>query len=317
MGINQERNIAKKIVVGGLILALSACQSPRARMEQSYQENSLHLSSQNAGASQLKKDGQKSTLIVLSPHYDDAVLSVGGTISEFDGPKYIVTFFTAPTTAPGLTTWDGMSGFANSAEANIFRAKENANAAHLLGARIINLPYMDNQYETPRSPSYSLSIVDAIAKNIGDVVVSMKDAHVIVLGPSVFGYGFTHPDHLLVSEAFMQTVKSKKYPDTEFKFYEDLPYALKKVGERDVQDVHNSLEKMLIGFYQGLQLKKKEMPISREAFESKISAIREYGSQITAFHGHGDDLIGEITRYGMERCQGKKPCEVIHEVQSP
>lgn len=314
MDKNKAKTFAKKVIISGLLLSLSGCYAPGIRMTGCYQENAIPQKSQKTNVLTLKKDKAKNTLIVLSPHFDDAVLSVGGIISEFNGPKYIVTFFTTPTaTAEYLTRWDELSGFEKSTDARKIRENENVNAANMLGARVINKGYVDNQYEK-RSASDNESIRKRITKDIEQIVGSTNNANVTVIGPSYFGDKITHADHLLVSNAFVQAIKNKCYANADFYFYEDLPYTYLRFKDEEI-----TLDRILTDYYGGLRLDKNEIFISEQSFDSKRKEIEAYPSQVKAFHRLGKEIIEDITNFGMSRCPqvplSPKPCEVIYEIR--
>lgn len=160
------KNTAKKILISGLLLALGGCSSSKFKEADCYQDNAATFQFSETSTSSSQKKYSPKTLIVLSPHFDDAALSAGGNLSKFDGTKYIVTFFSTPaTTTQYLTHWDEMCGFKKSTDAKEIREQENVNAANILGAEIINLNYVDNQYEI-RSPSDISDLIEAITQDI-------------------------------------------------------------------------------------------------------------------------------------------------------
>ncbi len=302
----------KLILMGGLLLALSACSNPKIELKKSYQNNTESMQSEEITKIS-STNNDKNTLIVLSPHFDDAILSVGGIISEFNDPKYIITFFSTPFSTPQyLTNWDKMSGFKKSTEARAIREQENRTAATTLGANVTNIDYIDNQYEK-RSSTDNSSLIQSMTRDIGQIIESASNtnAELTIIGPSYFGEKITHPDHLLVSKAFIQAVKNKCYTNVHFYFYEDLPYTHKRFGEEEV-----TLDKLLTDFYSGLQLDKQEIFISQQAFDSKREGIKLYTSQVKALNSQGEDIIQIITQFGMNRCPQfplpQKPCEVIY-----
>lgn len=314
MKYKTKNSLANKILVSGLLLMLGGCNPPKFRKIDCYQGNT---------ASQTTKmplsENDQNVLVVLSPHFDDAVLSVGGLLSEFEGPKCIVTFFSTPTTTPQyLTYWDEISGFDKSTDARAARIQENGNATNLLGAGAVNLDYVDKQYQT-RSPSDISSLIESITEDIKTIVDSQGKNQITIIGPSYFGEEFTHPDHLVVSKAFMQAVQKVRDVDapninTRFYFYEDLPYTHHKFGEGEI-----TLDAMLTDFYGGIHLDKRQLFISPPAFDLKMQGIGLYTSQIKAFDSMGEDVISELTDFGMTRCPQfplpAKPCEVVYEIK--
>jgi len=314
-----SKSFAKNILFGGLYLALTGFTSPNFENTDCYKKNEVDSKSQTIssslkGGSSLKKDKPRDVLIVLSPHFDDAVLSVGGILSEFDGQKYVVSFFSTPKiTSQYLTDWDEMSGFDRSTDARAARTNENENATNLLGAKAINLDYIDNQYQT-RSASDISSLTTAITGDIEEILESMNNDHVTIIGPSYFGEEFTHPDHRVISTAFMRAIKNKCYTDAKFYLYEDLPYTHRRFGDEEI-----TLDAILEDFYSGLKLNKRQISISPAAFALKMQALKLYTSQIKAFASTEDDIVKEVTDFGMKRSLQSPlpaaPCEVIYEIQ--
>ncbi|MFA6460922.1 MAG: PIG-L family deacetylase [Candidatus Woesearchaeota archaeon] len=304
----------KSLLIGGLLLAFGGNPTLGQKVTDNYQQNGENPSYFESSALSSKKDPSPDKLIILSPHFDDAVLSVGSIISEHHGPKYLLTFFSTPTITPQyLTHWDEMCGFTASVDAREIRTQENVNAAHWLGAKVINMDYVDNQYEL-RSPLDNSTIVEAIVKDIEKIIESTNGAQVTIIGPSYFGEGFTHPDHLLVSQAFVQVLTTACYANATFYFYEDLPYTHKKFAEEEI-----TLDKLLTDHYQGLHLTKREIFISPQGFNSHLEGIQSYPSQVKAFDNLGEDIISEVGCFEMNRCPqfplSPKPCEVIYEIR--
>jgi hypothetical protein len=89
-----------------------------------------------------------SVTIIFSPHFDDAVLSLGGFLSYLKNKSNIViaTFFTAPPSHDVSTKFDLSSGFRTSTEAVTEREKENERSLKLLNCKIKNFGYVDSQY---------------------------------------------------------------------------------------------------------------------------------------------------------------------------
>ena len=89
--------------------------------------------------------------IILSPHFDDAVLSMGGFMAERKTPLIVVTFFSGKPSETFEGEWDERSGFKNSDEALATRVEENTLALGQVGAYPLNLRYVDFQYRYDRS----------------------------------------------------------------------------------------------------------------------------------------------------------------------
>ena len=109
--------------------------------------------------------------MILSPHFDDAAISLGGLLAKEGAESVVATFFTG-TPKPSLSRpWDLASGFADSSAAMQERVRENTlslGSLRVPDAAIINYAYLDNQYR--EIPTYTgpgeAEIVSAIAKDI-------------------------------------------------------------------------------------------------------------------------------------------------------
>ncbi|WP_035804054.1 PIG-L deacetylase family protein [Kitasatospora mediocidica] len=145
--------------------------------------------------------------IVLSPHFDDAALSLAGLIPELPGPVVVVTVFGgAP--APGLPVswWDSTCGFSTATEAYRARLAENARACALLGAAQIALDHPDGPYaQSPELPH-----LESFLSDLPD--------HSSILVP----LGSNQPDHERVREHALRTLDRLGAPPPLV--YADLPY---------------------------------------------------------------------------------------------
>ena len=84
---------------------------------------------------------------VLSPHLDDAILSLGAAISGARGDVRVVTVFAGdPDSTLAAGEWDSRAGFRTVGEAARARREEDALACADVGARPVWLPFVDDQY---------------------------------------------------------------------------------------------------------------------------------------------------------------------------
>jgi LmbE family N-acetylglucosaminyl deacetylase len=97
-----------------------------------------------------------STVVVLSPHIDDAVLSLGGTMHRLarqGSVVRVVTLFAGDPSRQGPpSAWDARRGCATAAEAFEARRAEERAAAGLLGVEAVWLPFDDDSYVARRDP---------------------------------------------------------------------------------------------------------------------------------------------------------------------
>lgn len=90
-------------------------------------------------------------IAVVSPHLDDAVLSLGGAMAAWARAGADVTLLTVlgcdPTSVVLTRGWDRRAGFATEGEAARARREEDRRACAILGVRPVWLPYGSVDYE--------------------------------------------------------------------------------------------------------------------------------------------------------------------------
>lgn len=147
-------------------------------------------------------------LLVVSPHLDDAVLSVGQVLGGWPGATVVTVCSHVPADQrPRRTEYDANSGFLNASQATYCRRREDRDAVAVLGAKPHHLGMYDDQY----GGSPWESMVDPLAQ----VVAELNPQ--VVLAP----LGLVHPDHLRVGKA-CETV-ARIWPSVDWYVYEDLP----------------------------------------------------------------------------------------------
>jgi LmbE family N-acetylglucosaminyl deacetylase len=160
------------------------------------------------------------TIAVISPHLDDAVLSLGATIARWarEGARVAVVTVLAndPDLAGDASPWDRSGGFTNSRQAAESRRSEDANACAILGATPSWLPFGDKEH--PRGGTED-EIRDALEQTVAgaDVVVAP-------------GYPLTQAggDHLFVARVAL-TMASRP---SKLGLYVEQPYAANRVVRR-------------------------------------------------------------------------------------
>src|SRR5271165_7049564 len=83
--------------------------------------------------------------IILSPHFDDAVLSCWEVLAGA-GEVLVVNVFAGEPPAGTLGWWDELAGASDSAAAVSARIEEDRQALALAGRAAVNLPFLDSQY---------------------------------------------------------------------------------------------------------------------------------------------------------------------------
>lgn len=148
--------------------------------------------------------------MLLSPHWDDAVLDCWGALSE-RGALRVVNVFAGVPSAGGPAPWDAITGARDSAERARERIAEDALALGRAGRKPVNLPFLDAQYRraggAPR--------LDALDSAVAGVVSGVAR----VYAPAGLG---GHPDHLLVRR-YARLLLRAGLPVT---LYAELPYCV-------------------------------------------------------------------------------------------
>ncbi len=196
---------------------------------------------------------------VISPHVDDAVLSIGGLISILlENKQEVIVHYIF-----SISNWTNSASIANrgkikkkTAYVTSLRKDEEKNVSNQLGHRyefmdLIDFPLRntnDKKSETFLTNKIVLALSEKINKN----------------ETCIFPIGHKHPDHKLVGLA------AKMFIALGYKvhFYEDLPYAF-----RHQQDHETTLDSMMqLGYdsdYFQIDIKKK------------LSLLKLYESQMS------------------------------------
>lgn len=232
------------------------------------------------------------TRIVISPHLDDAALSVGGAIARFalENERILVVTIAAGSPPPGAAP----SPFAASlhrawglgaADAVALRRREDEAAMAILGASARRLELLDAVYRLPdRYGSEAALLGEPAAQDRLEIEVAAELAPILaaaprarVLAPLAVG---GHVDHRLVHRAAIDLARRGR----DVAFYEDLPYAVKPgaVAER-VAAIARDLEPTIVDIAATL--------------DRKIAAILAYTSQIGALFGDRDQARDAITAH--------------------
>jgi LmbE family N-acetylglucosaminyl deacetylase len=132
--------------------------------------------------------------VVLSPHIDDAVLSLGAFIAAAARRGAVVEVVTVLANDPASDgpagEWDATCGFRSEGAAARHRRREDERACHILGARTAWLPFGDETYDRGGSDG---DIWELVAKTI--------DGAAAVLVP---GFPLVHPDHAWLTRLLLR-----------------------------------------------------------------------------------------------------------------
>ncbi|MFN2471267.1 MAG: PIG-L deacetylase family protein [Gaiellaceae bacterium] len=151
-------------------------------------------------------------VVVLSPHLDDAVFSLGAAIASATVRGSAVTVLTVfagdPDSEQPAGYWDARAGFRTAGEAARARRREDAHAVRLLGGSAEWLAFGDSQYRTPGD--------DARAREA--VAERLRDAPVVL----VPGFPLEHPDHAALARLLL----AEPLPTRRIGLYVEQPYGM-------------------------------------------------------------------------------------------
>jgi LmbE family N-acetylglucosaminyl deacetylase len=149
-------------------------------------------------------------IVVVSPHLDDAVLSLGASIAAWSRAGASVEVLTVLGCDPGSATpaggWDRRSGFTTEGESARARREEDRRACALVGAMPVWLPFGSVDYERHGDD-----------QDVRRAVVAALDAADLALVP---GFPLTHPDH----EWLVRTLTADGLDGHELALYAEQPY---------------------------------------------------------------------------------------------
>lgn len=232
----------------------------------------------------LRVDPQAPAL-VLSPHWDDAVLDCWSLLTGAQECTVVNIFAGSP--PPGfLTLWDAITGASDSAEQTRARLAEDASALALAKRTPVNLPFLDNQYRTQPGPPLE-QLDRALCAQVPGA------SHVYV--PAGVG---GHPDHKLVRRYGRMLVRAGM-PVT---LYVDLPYCVTHGWPHWVDasepDPNLNVDAFWLSFLDGVP----EMPPLRSAHverlddddaAAKLAAMRSYRTQFPALNGGAKQMLAD------------------------
>src|SRR5690554_6399989 len=105
----------------------------------------MHTHTTSPLAASAQPDSELATmlcpLVVVSPHYDDAVFSCGNLLSTLPASTVVTVYSGLPDNPELATDWDRRCGFANAGEAMATRANENGMALASLRAEGVDLKF--------------------------------------------------------------------------------------------------------------------------------------------------------------------------------
>lgn len=131
-------------------------------------------------------------ILVVSPHFDDAVLGAAHLLGTYPGTRVLTVMGGRPDAYPEPPTdWDAAGGFRAGDDVVELRRQEDVRATAALGAESSWLEFVDHQYLPPGRSTRAADIVPAFL----DAVVDRAPSAVFV------PMGIANPDHGATHEA--------------------------------------------------------------------------------------------------------------------
>ena len=159
-------------------------------------------------------------VVVVSPHLDDAVLSLGATIARTtrSGARVeVLTVFAGdPSSRAPAGGWDTRAGFATEGEATLARRAEDLQACGQLGAETGWLSFPGGSYAGARGEEETEAIWSSLVAAVADADAAL-----------VPGFPLTNRDHAWLSEL----IEQRGLP-CRTGMYVEQPYRYMARGER-------------------------------------------------------------------------------------
>jgi LmbE family N-acetylglucosaminyl deacetylase len=156
-------------------------------------------------------------VIVVSPHSDDGVLSLGAAIASWARRgarvELLTVFALDPESKAPTGGWDGRAGFATEGAAARGRRAEDAAACSILGATPSWLPFGSVDYERHGDEA-----------EVGEAVAFVAEGADALLLP---GFPSSHPDHELLGRVLADSRMGCRRRG----LYAEQPYARRTRGE--------------------------------------------------------------------------------------
>lgn len=231
--------------------------------------------------------------VILSPHFDDAVLSCWHVLAGA-GEVLVVNVFAGEPSAGTLGWWDELAGATDSVAAVRMRVEEDRRALALAGCTAVNLPFLDSQYRQPgEAPG-------EIAEALREVVAADARLYAPV------SLGNHHRDHTAVREAAL----ALHAEGADLRLYADLPHATVLGWPQWVLDGDPSAGADPAGEQWASQLEATNIPVERmvaakhrlppPAYAKKLEAVRAYGSQTAPLRRTFGPSLEDPQQLGLE-----------------
>lgn len=204
--------------------------------------------------------------VVVSPHLDDGVLSLGASIARAARGGALVDVLTVfagdPESQAPAGRWDAAAGFATEGEAVSWRRGEDLRACEALGARPVWLTFGERHYERRGDDATILAAILECLDGIETLLVP--------------GSPLVHPDHALVAELLLR----EPLPVPVVGLYREQPYCSARWSRRQARRGRRGPSRSAAGAKPFEQVR-----LGVRDRQAKWRAVGAYGSQLRLLDG--------------------------------
>ncbi len=153
------------------------------------------------------------SILVLSPHFDDAAMGAGHLLLAHPGSTVVTVFGGPPASYPDPPSeWDALGGFRAGDDVVALRREEDTAGLVVLGARPHWLEFVDHQYLAPGDRAAPAEIAPALSAAID----TARPTAVFL------PMGLANPDHAATHDAALLVARERG--DVAWFCYEDAGY---------------------------------------------------------------------------------------------
>jgi LmbE family N-acetylglucosaminyl deacetylase len=219
----------------------------------------------------------ESSIAILSPHLDDAVLSCWHQIAGPGEVAVINVFAGIPPAGAPVGWWDRLAGHGDAQAVVRARRAEDRTALALAGREPVNLDFLDRQYRPGREPPAALAA--ALREHLPDDALILAPAALAPLPDDARDEpGESHPDHVAVRDAAL----ALREQGFAVSLYADLPHA--SAGRGPTWPEHAETHYL-----------------TDMAFADKLRAVRRYATQLNLLE-RSFGRIDDPALLGSEMC---------------
>jgi LmbE family N-acetylglucosaminyl deacetylase len=253
-------------------------------------------------------DPDATRLLAISPHLNDAVLSIGAGLAQAaqDGAKvtvYTVFAGTAPPPySPAAERMHAVWGLSPNDDASLYRRKEDIAALGHLGVAWRHGRFLDSIYRTLPDGQWltahveggaKLAVTERSADSDRELVAEIRDDLTSIVDefdPTLLvtcAAILDHPDNQAARDAALFTAHEKKVP---ILLWEDLPYA---IFRPDTVELPQS-------FHRGSP---HVSSVTEEMRKRKFQAVECYSSQLAMLNGRDNNLFDRLDEHARKTSQ--------------